>query len=44
MLMLVMEEPRGAKHLYNKINRAIHRGNLDSSRDVFFLTVKGKQV
>jgi hypothetical protein len=37
---MVMEETPGTKHLYNRINRATHRGNLDSSRDVFFLMVK----
>jgi hypothetical protein len=41
MVMLVVEEPPGTKHLYNRIDRATHRGTLDSSRDLFFLTVKG---
>jgi hypothetical protein len=42
--MLLIESPSGTKRLYNGIDRATHRGNLYSSRDVFFLTVKGLQV
>jgi hypothetical protein len=40
ILMLAIEDASGTKRLYNRINRATHRGNSDLCRDVLSLTVK----
>jgi hypothetical protein len=41
MVILIIEKPPETKHLYNRTNRATHRGNSYSGRDVFFIVVKG---